>query len=307
MSHNARGAVRSPVKFLARLLALCMILSLIPTAAFAAGEEGPAYDPATEGTNVQVLLPSDGSVTVDNPMASAGDTVTLTTVPDAGFENGSIIVKDLHGRYATVQDLGNGVYCFVMPGDIPVTVTVNFLPLPESVLGYTDVLTSDYFADAVRWALVNGIASGTDDTTFGPNDPCTRSEAVTFLWHAMGSPEPTSQESPFTDLNARANYRDAVLWATEQGITNGTSATTFSPNGITTRAQCMTLLYRAAGSPEAASSTFADVPAGAWFENAVSWAVGKGITTGTDAGLFDPNGECSRAQLLVFLNRNFAE
>ena len=161
-----------------------------------------------------------------------------------------------------------------------------------------------YYSAAVAWALEKGITAGTGETTFSPDAACTRAQAVTFLWRASGSPAPQSHTMPFTDVAADAYYHDAVLWAVEQGITKGTSDTTFTPGETVTRAQAVTFLWRAAASPDVAGSNpFEDVASDAYYANAVLWAVANGITTGTGTTTFTPNSDCTRAQIVTFLYR----
>ena len=148
-----------------------------------------------------------------------------------------------------------------------------------------------------------GITNGTTATTFSPNKACTRAQMVTFLWRAAGEPEPETTVNPFTDVAAGAYYYDAVLWAVEQGITNGTTATTFSPNATVTRAQTVTFLWRSAGSPAVSGSGFADVASDAYYAGAVAWAVSEGITNGTTTTTFSPGSSCTRAQIVTFLYR----
>ena len=169
---------------------------------------------------------------------------------------------------------------------------------------FTDVADDAYYADAVIWAVGKGITSGTTATTFTPNAPCTRAQAVTFLWRAAGSPAPRSTEMPFADVAADAYYRDAVLWAVEQGITKGTSDTAFSPNAACTRAQIVTFLWRSQKSPASDSANpFTDVADDAYYANAVLWAAENGVTSGTTATTFSPNNNCTRAQIVTFLFR----
>lgn len=169
---------------------------------------------------------------------------------------------------------------------------------------FDDVPAGIYYEDAVIWAATKGITTGTDTNRFSPNDICNRAEAVTFLWRFAGSPAPKTSTMPFTDVPAGSFYYDAVLWAVENGITVGTSKTTFSPSDPCTRAQVVTLLWRYEKSPDAeGSSPFADVPANAYYAGAVQWAVENGITKGTDKTTFSPNDGCSRAQIVTFLWR----
>lgn len=171
---------------------------------------------------------------------------------------------------------------------------------------FTDVPENAYYSDAVQWAVENGITTGFTETSFGPNRSCTRAQMVTFLWRAAGSPAPASTNHVFQDVPEGAYYADAVLWAAEQGITGGTSAETFSPNATVTRAQTVTFLYRAAGSPAGADSGFADVAADAYYADAVAWAAAQGITSGTTAETFSPSQACTRAQIVTFLYRDRA-
>lgn len=177
----------------------------------------------------------------------------------------------------------------------------------ENVQHFTDVPAGAYYADAVKWAVAEGITSGTSPTTFSPNNGCTRAQMVTFLWRAAGSPEPESDYGPFRDVPKDAYYRKAVLWAAGEGITSGTSAATFSPNATVTRAQTVTFLWRWEGEPEADQrSGFRDVPSGQYYSEAVAWAVEAGITNGTGTTTFSPGQTCTRAQIVTFLWRDMA-
>lgn len=178
-------------------------------------------------------------------------------------------------------------------------------PPKPTVAGFSDVFEDAYYADAVKWAVENGVTSGTDKTHFSPSASCTRAQAVTFLWRALGKPEPAGTSGGFTDVAADSYYEKAVRWAVESGVTTGATATTFNPNAPCTRAQIVTFLYRAAGSPETAGTgTFQDVKAGDYYENAVNWAVANNITTGTSKTAFSPGKDCIRGQIVTFLYRN---
>ena len=169
---------------------------------------------------------------------------------------------------------------------------------------FVDVPSGSYYEDAVDWAVANGITTGTDAAHFSPDGICTRAQAVTFLWRAAGRPAPESRTMPFTDVPADSYYYDAVLWAVENGITKGTSSTTFSPDDTCTRAQIVTFLWRSEQSPAAGSSNpFTDVSADAYYADAVLWAVKEAITTGTTRTNFSPDAECTRAQIVTFLWR----
>ena len=169
---------------------------------------------------------------------------------------------------------------------------------------FVDVATGSYYEDAVDWAVENGITKGTDDTHFSPDGICTRAQAVTFLWRAAGSPEPETRAMPFNDVPVGSYYYDAVLWAVENGITKGTSDTTFSPNMTCTRAQIVAFLWRSEKSPAAGTANpFADVKSTAYYADAVLWAVKEDITKGTTNTTFSPDADCTRAQIVTFLWR----
>lgn len=169
---------------------------------------------------------------------------------------------------------------------------------------FVDVATGSYYEDAVDWAVENGITKGTDDTHFSPDGICTRAQAVTFLWRTAGSPKPETRAMPFTDVPVGSYYYDAVLWAVENGITKGTSDTTFSPNMTCTRAQIVAFLWRSEKSPAAGTANpFADVKSTAYYADAVLWAVKENITKGTTSTTFSPNADCTRAQIVTFLWR----
>ena len=169
---------------------------------------------------------------------------------------------------------------------------------------FVDVATGSYYEDAVDWAVGNGITQGTDATHFSPDGICTRAQAVTFLWRAAGSPKPETRTMPFTDIPAGSYYYDAVLWTVENGITKGTSDTTFSPNMTCTRAQIVAFLWRSEKSPAAGTANpFADVKSTAYYADAVLWAAKEDITKGTTNTTFSPNADCTRAQIVTFLWR----
>ena len=171
---------------------------------------------------------------------------------------------------------------------------------------FKDVVPGAYYADAVAWAVANGITTGTSATTFSPEDGCTRGQVVTFLWRTAGSPEPTGARNPFRDVKESDYFYKAVIWAVENGITSGTSATTFSPDEVCTRGQIVTFQWRANGKPTPAitKNPFLDVSTADYFHTAVLWAVEKKITLGTDATHFSPSDTCTRGQVVTFLYRD---
>ena len=264
------------------------------------GGGGAGAVSATYAVNVDPA--QNGAVIVNPKNAGEGDTVTITVFPNQGYQLDQLSVTDTSGRALPLADRGSGKYTFTMPNG-KVTVTAAFKA--ESIAQenpFKDVSNDAYYKDAVLWAVSKGITSGTTATTFSPNASCTRAQMVTFLWRAAGSPK-ASGSNPFSDVSADAYYYDAVLWAVENGITSGTSAATFAPDATVTRAQTVTFLYRAAGSPAASGSGFSDVSGDAYYADAVAWAIQKGITSGTGNGQFSPNAGCTRGQIVAFLYR----
>ncbi len=186
------------------------------------------------------------------------------------------------------------------------TETVAKLPKEESKpkVSFTDVKKSDYYYDAVAWAVELGVTTGTSKTTFGPEESCTRAQAVTFLWRAAGSPAPKGSNNPFTDVKKSDYYYKAVLWAVEKNVTTGTSKTTFSPDDACTRGQIVAFLHRAQGGKKvSAANPFTDVKKNDYYYNAVLWAVKNNVTTGTSSTTFSPNDTCTRGQIVTFLYR----
>ena len=260
------------------------------------GSSRPRYD---------VTIPSkpeNGSVTVDPERARSGSRVTVTVTPDSGYKLGELVVTDKDGKKLELTDKGNGQYTFTMPSG-KVEVAAEFVKEVE-VSPFADVATDAYYYDAVKWAVEKGVTNGVSETLFGPDQACTRAQIVTFLWRAAGSPEPKSGSS-FADVAADAYYAKAVAWAVENGITKGTSETTFHPDETCTRAQGVTFLYRALGKLAAAQAGFTDVAADSYYADAVNWAAENGVTKGISETLFGPDGSCTRAQIVTFLYRAY--
>ena len=186
-------------------------------------------------------------------------------------------------------------------------VLANALEQAVIELPFSDVGKDAYYYDAVAWAVGKGITSGTSATTFGPDDMCTRSQVVTFLWRAAGSPEPQSTVNPFVDVTNSDWFYKSVLWAREKGITSGMDATHFGSNEYCTRSQVVTFLYSAFGKPDVSGidNPFTDVAADAWYAAPVLWAVKNGITSGIGGGLFGTDNICSRAQIVTFLYKAY--
>ena len=258
------------------------------------GSSSPSYSITVDKTK-------NGTITVSPRNASHGDTVTITATPDKGYELEMLKVLDRSGDALKLTEK-NGKYTFKMPSG-KVTIKASFVEeVPEQI--FKDVPANAYYYEAVKWAQEKGITGGIGNGLFGPNDPCTRAQIVTFLWRAAGSPEPETRAMPFTDIPVGSYYYDAVLWAVENGITGGTGDGKFSPDATCTRAQSVTFLYRAAGSPAVSGSAeFGDVSTTAFYADAVAWAAKKGITTGIGGGLFGSGNDCTRGQIVTFLWR----
>lgn len=250
---------------------------------------------------VSVPRVDNGSISVTPGAASKGTTVTITVKPNDGYELSKLTVTDQSGNRLSLNDQGNDKYTFTMPSG-KVNVDAAFSKI-ETTMNFWDVKQGDYYYDAVKWAVEKRITEGTGANFFSPNASCTRAQMVTFLWRAAGSPAPKSTANPFTDVSASDYYYNAVLWAVENGITTGASADRFAPGATVSRAQTVTFLYRANGSPAANGASFSDVAADEYYANAVAWAVQNGITTGTGNGKFSPNADCTRGQIVTLLYR----
>ena len=238
---------------------------------------------------------------VGNLYAMEGSEVTITILEE-GYDIILVDVADEEYNYVDYKVEGTNII-FTMPAG-NVNVVVNPLKPGDA---FEDVPADAYYAEAVFWAVKNGITAGTSPTEFSPDAPCTRAQAVTFLWAAAGYPEAESTEMVFTDVSDTAYYRDAVLWAYENGITGGTSATTFSPDATCTRAQIMTFLWKTMNAPVLErENEFIDVAAADYFYNAVQWACENGITAGVGNGMFGSAADCTRAHIVMFLYRCFA-
>ena len=253
-----------------------------------------------------------GSVTVSPKNASAGSTVTITVKPDSGYVLETISVTDKNGKELKLTDKGNGKYTFTMPAS-KVEIKVTFME-DNSVLNFFyDVPNDAYYYEAVKWAAENGITGGIGSSLFAPNQPCTRAQIVTFLWRTAGSPV-VNYLMPFTDVDEGAYYAEAVRWAASTGIVTGLTETTFGANGVCTRAQVVTMLYRFAKAQGMDTSQggmairefddFDSVPAYAL--EAMGWAVNTGVFKGDNNRLL-PQNACTRAQIVTLLRRAFGK
>ena len=249
---------------------------------------------------ITVQNSKNGGVTASHKSAAKDTAVTLTVTPDKGYVLDTLTVLDSKNKAVKLTEK-NGKYTFTMPAG-KVTVSAAFkAAAPASENPFTDVPSGAYYEDSVIWAVKEDITSGTSATTFNPDGSCTRAQAVTFLWRAAGSPEPKSAAMPFTDVPAGSYFEKAVLWAVENGITKGTSDTTFTPDASCTRAQIVTFLWRANGSHAVSgNSAFSDVAADAYYAAAVAWAEKNGVTGGIGGGLFGSDTNCTRAQIVTF-------
>ena len=261
-----------------------------------------SYDPT-----YSVSTPSkteNGSVTVSPKSASKGDTVTITVKPNSGYVLETLTVTDKNGNELTLKDKGDGKYTFTMPAG-KVEVKATFMEDNSMLNFFYDVPNGAYFYEAVKWAVKNGITTGVGNDLFAPEQPCTRAQIVTFLWRAAGSPEPKGAASGMTDVVSGSYYEKAVAWAIENGITTGTTTSTFSPDATCTRAQAVTFLARALKAKAASAAEFSDVPTDSYFADAVAWAAANGVTEGIGGGLFGSDNDCTRGQIVTFLYRAY--
>ena len=248
--------------------------------------------------------PDHGSVTVSPKNASRGDTVTITVEPDGGYVLETITVTDKDGNELELTDKGDGKYSFAMPSG-KVEIKATFMEDNSLLSFFYDVPNGAYYYEAVKWAVEKGITDGIGNSLFGPDLPCTRAQIVTFLWRAAGSPEPKGTAAGMTDVVSGSYYEKAVAWAIENGVTTGTTATTFSPDATCTRAQAVTFLARALNAKASGKAEFSDVPTDSYFAEAVVWAAANGVTEGIGNGMFAPDNDCTRGQIVTFLWRAY--
>ncbi len=242
----------------------------------------------------------NGTLSLSDTTARRGDTVTITVKPDKGYTLETLTVTDSRGSALTLTDKGGGKFAFTMPSG-SVTVNATFMEDNSILNFFVDVPASAYYYDAVKWAAEQGITGGTDENHFSPDASCTRAQIVTFLWRAAGSPV-VNYILPSEDVAESSYYAEAVRWAASQGIVSGISPTRFGPDLPCTRAQAMTFLYGAMGSPAVTGgSGFLDVDSGAYYAGPVAWAVKNHLTSGTGNGLFGTEDTCTRAQIVTFL------
>lgn len=267
-------------------------------------QERPAPGVTPVSSSYPVSTPDsaeNGSVSASRKNASKGTVVTVTVQPEAGYVLETLTVTDKNGNVLELTDKGNGQFTFIMPGS-KVEIAATFME-DNSVLNFFyDVPNEAYYFEAVKWAVAQEITDGVGNNLFAPDQPCTRAQVVTFLWRAAGCPEPKRAGS-FADVPAGAFYAKAVAWAVDAGITTGTGEGMFSPDAVCTRAQAVTLLCRAQRAKAEGRAQFSDVPADAYYAEAVAWAAESGVTDGIGGGLFGPEQDCTRAQIVTLLYR----
>ena len=253
--------------------------------------------------SVSIASSEHGTVRANLKNAAPGATVVLTPTPAVGYRLASLTVFDKNGKQIALT-LKDGKYTFIMSAS---GVEIKAVFAAQRDMPFADVKQGDYFYDAVQWAVDNGITTGVSDTLFGTEAACIRAQAVAFLWRAAGSPEPKSADG-FIDVPEDSYYAKAVAWAVENGVANGVSATKFAPDATCTRAQIVTFLWRSEKAAAVdAETTFTDVESGAYYTDAVQWAVKNGVTNGTSASTFSPDASGTRAQIVTLLWRTLAE
>ena len=243
----------------------------------------------------------NGSVSASRESASRGTRVTVTVRPDSGYVLEELTVTDKNGAVLELTEQADGSYTFLMPGS-RVEIKATFMEDNAVLSFFYDVPNDSFYYEAVKWAVETKITSGVGNHLFAPDQPCTRAQIVTFLWRAAGCPEPKRAGS-FSDVSEGSYYAKAVAWAAANGITGGTGEGGFSPDEPCTRAQAVTLLCRAQRAKAEGRAQFSDVPADAYYAEAVAWAAESGVTDGIGGGLFGPEQDCTRAQIVTFLWR----
>ena len=257
----------------------------------------PSYSVSTPGKT------ENGSVSADVKNAKKGSTVTITVKPEDGFKLADLTVTDKDGNELALTDKGDGKYTFTMPAG-KVEISAAFAEEIETS-PFEDVAADAYYYEAVKWAAEQGITEGTGKGLFGPEGTCTRGQIVTFLWRAAGSPV-VNYAMDLADVDEDAYYAEAVRWALSEGVTSGTTDTTFAPDATCTRAQAMTFLFKAMKAAAEGKADFKDVADSDWFASAVAWAVENGVTAGVGGGLFGPDNDCTRGQIVTFLWKLYA-
>ncbi len=273
----------------------------------------PSYDDSEPTYRTNAAEAENGKIVMKPKYAEEGELVTVTVTPDNGYELDTLTVKDKSGNEITLTKNADGAYSFKMPAS-EITAEAEFKPVETFENPFEDVKEGDYFYDAVMWAVKNGITEGTSPTRFSPNGMATRAQTVTFLWRAAGCPKPTVSECPFNDIDEDAYYYEAVLWAYETGVTDGTSPVHFDPEGTVTRAHTVTFLYRfirlmgdgfeGTWQFKLDYSDVDEVPE--YAIESFCYTTMEGIVEG-DNGALEPLDDCLRAQIVTMLYRYFVK
>ena len=280
-------------------------------AKWTANPPAPSYDDPDPTYAVSAPAAENGKIAVSPRSAEKGDTVTITVKPDSGYQLDDLAVTDKNGKELKLTDKGNGKYTFTMPsGKVKINATFTKEAEPSP---FSDVSTSAYYYEAVKWAQEKGITGGIGNGLFGPNQPCTRGQIVTFLWRAAGSPV-VNYAMNMTDVAEDAYYGEAVRWALSEGITTGIGDTVFGPDAACTRAQAVAFLFRYAVANGMNAVTLADLISGfadaasvpGYAVSAMNWALSQGIMKGSGTQLLSGN-TCTRAQIVTFLWRMYTE
>lgn len=299
------------------ILSIIMLIGLLPMVALAVNRQlplsgdlvskasaspRPSDSPSIYIYKITVQDTQNGSITTSHKSAIEDTNIILTVEADKDYELETLTVLNSRNEEIQLANNDNNQYSFKMPSS---NLTVKATFKSKTVNNpFTDVPDNVYYKDAVLWAVTAEITNGLTDTTFGPDYDCTRAEAVTFLWRTAGCPTPESSVMPFNDVNTSHYYYKAVLWAVENGITKGTSNTTFSPDLECTRAEIVTFLWRSQKSPvNTVFNPFTDIETGIYYYDAVLWAVENGITKGTTDTTFNPDLDCTRAEIVTFIYR----
>ena len=284
------------------LLLVAVLCLSLPLSALAAGNETSFFSEKSDTAQEEQTIETGTTDNQQNPTQSSETIVpkkevtTFETELDTG---GSVPASHTVSEVRSI--VGSSVEIINIDGlEVPLADGSMFY------IPFVDIAADAYYTEAVAWAYANDITAGVTELSFGPNQTCTRSQMVTFLWRAAGCPEPTGTASAFSDVAAGSWYEKAVAWAVENKITDGVGGGRFDPNGIVNRAQAVTFLYRAKGAPATtASKSFTDVKSGEFYTDAVAWAVANDVTNGVGDNAFAPNANCVRGQTVTFLYRAY--
>lgn len=300
--------ITEPISGLSKVITVVIAIEAAAPAAPGSSASQSSSSGSETVRKITISNVSGGKVTVSPEYASPGGTVTVTAIPDTGYELASLTVTDINNKALTLTNLGNGKYTFIMPNS-KVKVEAAFTPSAEAETiesnPFIDVDETAWYYDAVMWSRNQGISKGEGGRKFNPDTICTRAEMLTFLWRANGSPEPAGEGKRFTDVAPGSYYEKAVQWAADSRIVKGEGKRKFNPTASVTRAETITFLYRANGSSAGGDNNrFVDVISDAYYASAVQWAVNNKIAKGMGSRKFNPDMPCTRAQVVTFLYRD---